>query len=154
ASIGYRDVTRATDSRTFLAAMLPRVGATNKVPLMLTSQIRRRELCLLANCNAIPLDFCTRQKFGGISLNFFIVEQLPFISPDVYDKRCPWERKTTLERWISERVLKLSCTAVDMLPLAEACEFTSNSFGVAYGGRLNKWDDEERSLLMAELEAA
>ncbi len=33
----------------------------------------------------------------------------------------PRDRKTTLEAWISERVLKLTCTAVDMLPLAEAC---------------------------------
>jgi hypothetical protein len=32
-----------------------------------------------------------------------------------------------------------------MLPLAEACEFTSGSFQAEYGGRLNKWHDEERA---------
>ncbi len=87
-------------------------------------------------------------------MNFFIVEQLPVLSPDAYEKMCVWDRKTTLERWISERVLKLTCTAVDMLPLAEACEFTSGSFQQEYGGRLNKWDEAERATLMAELDAA
>jgi hypothetical protein len=59
-----------------------------------------------------------------------------------------------LESWIRERVLKLTCTAEDMLPLAEACGFTSGSFQAEYGGRLNKWDEAERAELMAELDAA
>jgi hypothetical protein len=154
ALIGFRDVTRATDTRTFLATIVPRVGATNKIPLILTNTTMTRELCLLANLNAIPLDYCTKQKFGGISLNFFIVEQLPIIPPDTYEKLCSWERSTTLEAWISERVLKLTCTAEDMLPLAEACGFTGGSFQSEYGGRLNKWDEAERAELMAELDAA
>jgi hypothetical protein len=41
-----------------------------------------------------------------------------------------------------------------MLPLAEACDFTAGSFKKEYGGRLNKWDPEERAQLMAELDAA
>jgi hypothetical protein len=154
AVIGFRDVTRATDTRTFLASALPPVGFTNKVPLIITNAPIRRDLCLLANLNSTPLDYCTKQKFGGISLNFFIVEQLPILAPDVYDKRCPWDKRTTLETWISERVLKLSCTAEDMLPLAEACEFTGGSFQAEYGGRLNKWDEDERAELTAELDAA
>jgi len=51
-------------------------------------------------------------------------------------------------------VLKLTCTAEDMLPLAEACDFTGGSFQAEYGGRLNKWDEAERAELMAELDAA
>lgn len=153
-SICFRDVTRATDTRTFLAAVVPSVGFTNKVPLLFTEQPILRELCLLASLNSMPLDFCTRQKVGGISLNFFIVEQLPTLTPEAYAKPCPWDRTTTLETWISERVLKLTCTAEDMLPLADACHFTSGSFQVEYGGRLNKWDETECAELMAELDAA
>ncbi|HYO25383.1 MAG TPA: hypothetical protein VEQ85_10590 [Lacipirellulaceae bacterium] len=41
-----------------------------------------------------------------------------------------------------------------MLPLAEACNFTAGSFQKEYGGRLNRWDPEERAQLMAELDAA
>jgi hypothetical protein len=154
AQIGFRDVTRATDTRTFLATILPRVGATNKVPLVITQAPMLRDLCLLANLNSMPLDYFTKQKFGGISLNFFIVEQLPVLAPDTYDKPCPWDHHTTLESWISERVLKLTCTAEDMLPLADACNFSSGSFQAEYGGRLNKWDEAERAELMAELDAA
>jgi hypothetical protein len=109
---------------------------------------------LLANLNAFAYDYCTRQKIGGVTLNFFIVEQVPTLPPDAYAKPCPWDRRTTLESWISERVLKLTCTAEDMLPLADACGFTSGSFQAEYGGRLNKWDEAERAELMAELDAA
>lgn len=56
--------------------------------------------------------------------------------------------------WISERVLKLTCTAEDMLPLAEACGFDGGSFQAEYGGRLHKWDEAERAVLTAELDAA
>ncbi|MDD3896931.1 MAG: N-6 DNA methylase [Candidatus Peribacteraceae bacterium] len=154
ATIGFRDVTRATDTRTFLATFLPKVGSTNKVPLIATNQVSIRELCLLANLNAFPLDFCARQKFGGISLNFFIVEQLPILPPEFYEKPCSWSSKHTLEDWISERVLKLTCTAEDMLPLAEACNFTSGSFQKEYGGKLHKWDEQDRAEIRAELDAA
>lgn len=152
--IGFRDVTRATDHRTLIATGLPFVAATNKIPIILTSHTTREELCLLANLNVMAADFCVKQKFGGISLNFFILEQLPILNPDAYSKRCPWNQRQSLEKWISERVLKLTCTAEDMLPLAEACEFTGGSFRDEYGGKLNKWDEAERAALMAELDAA
>jgi hypothetical protein len=154
AFIGFRDVTRATDSRTFLATMLPIVGATNKVPIVMTTKIEQQELCLLANLNSVASDYCTRQKIGSVSLNFFIVEQLPVLPPDTYAKHCPWERSKSLQDWIAERVLKLTCTAVDLLPLAEACGFTGGSFQAEYGGRLHKWDEAERAELMAQLDAA
>jgi hypothetical protein len=151
----FRDITRSTDVRTLLATVIPLSGVINTAPIILFDDIPvRRQLCLLGCFNSFALDFVAKQKTGHIHMNFFIVEQLPVLSPDTYDKRCPWDRKTTLERWISERVLKLTCTAVDMLPLAEACEFSSGSFQEAYGGRLNKWDEEERARLMAELDAA
>ncbi|MEM7680796.1 MAG: DNA methyltransferase [Planctomycetota bacterium] len=152
AALGFRDVTRATDTRTFLATMLPSCAATNKVPLLNAPFSLRKQLCLLGCLNSFPLDYCTRQKFGGISLNFFIVEQIPTLTPDRYDEPCPWDAGKTLEDWISERVLKLTCTAEDMLPLAEACGFSAGSFK-EYDGKLHKWNERERAELMAELDA-
>ena len=99
-------------------------------------------------------DFVARQKVGANHLQHYHVEQLPTLPPDTYAKPCPWDHRTTLETWISQRVLKLTCTAEDMLPLADACNFTSGSFQAEYGGRLNKWDEAERAELMAELDAA
>ena len=78
-------------------------------------------------------------------MNFFIVEQLPTLPPDRYGEKCPWEKKATLEKWISERVLKLTCTADDMRPLAEAAGFKEG---------VHKWDEAERAPLRAELDAA
>jgi len=53
----------------------------------------------------------------------FLSEQTPIFTPDFYDAACPWNKKQTLEQWISERVLKLTCTSNDMIPLAEAAGF-------------------------------
>ncbi len=94
-------------------------------------------------------DYITRQKIGGITLNFFIVEQLPTLPPDRYAEKCPWSKRETLEHWVSERVLKLSCTAEDMLPLAEACSFSGSR-----GDGVQIWKESERDALRAELDAA
>ena len=150
----FKDVTSPTNQRTMIAAMTPVVGVVNSAPIVLTAASPRRQCCLLANLNSFAYDFVMRQKISNVHLNFFIVEQVPTLSPDTYDKPCPWDAATTLETWISERVLKLTCTAVDMLPLAEACDFTGGSFQAEYGGRLNKWDESQRADLMAELDAA
>src|SRR5438128_6298374 len=45
------------------------------------------------------------------------------IVPICSNKRPTGEVGSTPEHWISERVLKLSCTAEDMIPLAQACGF-------------------------------
>ncbi len=153
-SLGFKDITSPTNQRTMIAAVGPQAGYTNHFVLIRSGAETSRQTCLLANLNSFAYDYCSRQKIGGITLNFFIVEQIPTLPPDTYDAPCPWDRKQTLEAWISERVLKLSCTAEDMLPLAEACEFTGGSFKAEYGGRLNKWDEAERAQLMAELDAA
>jgi hypothetical protein len=154
--LGFKDITSPTNQRTMIAAFAPKAGFTNHFilcesatkPLLITN--------LSANFNSYVFDFCVRQKIGGVTLNFFIVEQLPTLPPDTYAKPCPWQKrpKQTLEQWIAERVLKLTCTAEDMLPLAEACGFTAGSFQTEYGGRLHKWDEADRAELMAELDAA
>ena len=69
----------------------------------------------------------------------------PIRTPDVYSEKCPWDKKQTLEKWISERVLKLTCTSNDMRPLAKAAEFKEG---------VHKWKEDERSELMTELDAA
>jgi len=129
----FKDVTSPTNQRTMIAGMLPFAGIVNSAPIVLTNATALRQCCLLGNLNSFAYDFVMRQKISNVHLNFFIVEQVPTLPPDAYMKRCPWDRRTTLERWISQRVLKLTCTAEDMLPLAEACDFTEGSFRAEYG---------------------
>ena len=135
---------------TMIAAFLPWVAVVNSAPLMLWGKdvAPQREACLLANLNAIVFDFVARQKVGSVHLNFFIVEQLPALRPDAYAEKCPWSKKETLEHWISERVLKLSCTGEDMIPLAEACGFKGSR-----GDGVHVWKDQERQQIRAELDA-
>jgi len=150
----FKDVTSPTNQRTMIATFTPVAAVVNSAPIILTEQAPQLQACLLGNLNAFAYDFVVRQKISNVHLNFFIVEQIPTLPPDAYAKPCPWQHGETLETWISERALKLTCTAEDMLPLADACGFTSGSFQKEYGGRLNKWDEEERAVLMAQLDAA
>jgi hypothetical protein len=126
----------------------------NSAPIIVDEHLASCDRCCLALGKPQQLCVTTSLHRGKRSatstLNFFIVEQVPTLPPDTYDKPCPWDRRTTLESWISQRVLKLTCTAEDMLPLADACGFTAGSFQAEYGGRLNKWDEAERAELMAE----
>ncbi len=152
AVLAYKDVTSATNQRTMIAAMVPRVGLMNSAPVILFGETPstpapsiRRQMCLLANLNSIPYDFVARQKVGGLHLNFFIVEQLPTLPPDVYDDECRWAKGVTLEDWVVERALKLTCTANDMSPLAKAAGFSPVVW---------KWKDDERLRLRSELDAA
>ncbi|HEX3150333.1 MAG TPA: DNA methyltransferase [Gemmataceae bacterium] len=149
--LAYKDITSPTNERTMIASFLPKVAVVNSAPLIFAGSSfgPRRQCCLLANMNAFVFDFVTRQKVGNVHLNFFIVEQLPTLPPDTYDDKCPWSKKEKLERWVSERVLKLTCTANDMIPLAKACDFEGSS-----GGGVQKWRDAERMELRAELDAA
>ena len=145
--ITYKDVTSATNQRTMIAAFIPHVGVLNSAPLMMVDEklTVRDRCCLLANLNSFAFDFCARQKVGGVHLNFFIVEQLPVFAPDFYDGKCPWQTSKSLVDWVSERVLKLTCTSNDMIPLAEAAGFKE---------KVHKWKETERRTLMAELDAA
>ncbi len=145
--LAYKDVTSATNQRTMIAAMVPAVGLMNSAPYFETcDEIGARAMCcLLANLNSFAYDFVARQKVGGVHLNFFIVEQLPTLPPEAYVEKCPWSPRFTLERWISDRVLKLTCTAEDMVPLAEAAGFAE---------RIHRWNEQERHALRAELDAA
>ena len=145
AFVGFKDITSPTNQRTMIASVIPRSAVANHFVLMLIAARWRRQLCLLANLNSLAFDYITRQKIGGITLNFFIVEQLPTLPPERYQQHCPWAPAVSLEAWVSERVLKLTCTADDMRPLAAAAGFAEG---------VHRWDEAERAVLRAELDAA
>ena len=135
--LGFRDITNATSERTAIFSLLPRVAVGNKAPLILFHEEKYPLVsCLFANFNSLVFDFITRQKMGGITLNFFIIKQLPIIPPD-------WYTPKDIE-FISSRVLELVYTAYDMKPFAE---------DMGYDGEPFKWDENRRAILRAELDA-
>ncbi len=147
ALLAYKDVTSPTNTRTMIASLIPYVAVANSAPLLITEEsiADRTRCCLLANLNGFALDYVARQKVGGLHLNFFIVEQLPVFPPGFYADRCPWDQRQSLEKWVSDRVLKLTCTSNDMMPLASVAGLEPP---------IHPWKPAERADLMAQLDAA
>ena len=64
-TIVFRDTARATDARTMIAAAVPVVGLSNKLPAVFSDDFenyRSEAALLLANFGAIVLDYVTRLK--------------------------------------------------------------------------------------------
>lgn len=76
--LGWRDIARATDERTFIGTQLPRLAYNHKVLLAMPSSGRQ---VLQAIWASFVFDFVARQKIGGTSMGYFIVNQLPAPSP-------------------------------------------------------------------------
>lgn len=80
--VGFMDVTSATNTRTFIACTLVDLPCGNKVPtLSLLDGRPDKHLALSAFCNSLTCDFATRPRLGGMTMNWFIVEELPI--PDI-----------------------------------------------------------------------
>ena len=169
-ALSFRDIARATDARTMIAAIVPGTVAGNKLPLLLPEPgaedyYLRCAPLLLANLNALAFDFVTRQKIQSTSVNWFILEQFPVITPDHFDGALPAPfvaatRKAgllngdgaepTVADFILPQVLALSYTAHDLAPFARDLGYVD-----AQGNVLPPvaWDDADRRERLAALDA-
>lgn len=77
-------------------------------------------------------------------MGYFIVEQLPLPPPEAFARSTHWAAGP-VRRWIRTRVLELSYTAWDMEPFAR---------DLGDGGTPFRWNEDRRSVLRAELDAA
>jgi len=145
-SIVFKNVTSPTNHRTMIGTIIPWSGVVHSAPLMIAGKNHAISLvvCLLGNLNSYIYDYVCRQKIGGINLSYYIINQLPVLLPEDYDQSCPWNKDKTLKDWVSERVLKLTCTSNDMIPFAEESDFKPKVW---------KWKPEERAEIMAQLDA-
>ncbi len=135
--LGFRDVTNATNERTAIFAAIPRTAVGHTMPIVLAlPEGGKNAACLMANLNALAFDLAVRQKLAGTHMTYFILEQLPVLSPDQYSQ-------ADLD-FIVPRVLELTYTAWDMKSFAE---------DMGYSGPPFKWDEDRRALLKAELDA-
>ncbi|HEY3283398.1 MAG TPA: N-6 DNA methylase [Armatimonadota bacterium] len=145
--MGWRDICRATDERTMIASVLPRVACGDTLLLMLPdSRHARLTGPLVANLNSLVLDYAARQKVGGGHLKYHVAKQLPVLPPSAYEALCAWDSSCgELAQWLLPRVVELSYTAWDLQPFAQDCGFDGPPF---------RWDEERRFLLRCELDAA
>ena len=149
-AVGVKHVSASTNIRTIIAALVPRAGFGNSIPVFLphihydiAPEIGNiRSLVLFtANLNSLPLDFVARQKLQGQNLNLFFLEQLPVIADNSYDRK--FGVKTAREI-VADHVLRLTYTANDMIPFAR---------DMGYDGPPFIWNEEERRHLRARLDA-
>ena len=150
-AIAFRDIARATDVRTMIAAAVPRVGLGNTAPAVFLEAERSPAsgaALLLANLCAVPLDFVVRQKTQSTHLNWYIVEQLPVVPPERYEA-VRFGPKAAAEI-VRDAVLELTYTAHDMAPFAVDLGHVNKAGEVLAPFR---WDEEHRLELRAKLDA-
>lgn len=142
-TIAYRRSNRATDVRTMIAAVVPAVGFSDSVFLLMPEDrlTAADALILLGNLNSFGFDYVTRRKAAGTNLSWYIVEQLPVIAPEGYERLFG---DTTARDLVHDHVLRLTYTAHDLAPLAR---------DLGYDGPPFVWNAEERRHLRARLDA-
>ena len=143
--LGWRDITRASDTRTVIACIIPRAAVNHKCPLMMPSQDPQLVGVLYANLSSMAFDYCARQKVGGISLTYFTMRQLPALRPETYAEAAPWAPSIRIRDWLLPRVLELAYTAWNLKAFAEDCGDDGPPF---------IWDPERRFWLRCEIDAA
>jgi hypothetical protein len=139
-SLSFRDIARSTDERTFIGSLVPRVPAGNKLPFIFCDEPESRVL-LYGWLATFPTDFITRQKIMSTSLNWYVVEQLPVIPRENYDRSFG---DLTAAEIVTDHVLRLTYTAWDMEPFARDLGYEGDPF---------IWDETERRHLRARLDA-
>lgn len=140
----FKDVTAPTNVRTMIAALIPRSGVGNTLPVVLREGAQNYAdwaPLLAANFNSIPFDYVARQKVQGQHLNWFIVEQLPVVPRDAYARKFGKKSATDI---VKADVLALTYTANDMMPFAR---------DMGYAGPPFAWDEAERARRRARLDA-
>ncbi len=149
--IAFRAIARGTDSRTMIAAAIPKAGFGNNAPLIAwdkTQMPTEQSALLLGNLGATVFDYATRQKVQGTNLNWYIVEQLPIIHSSKFGETVFGEK--TAEQIVKEIVLELTYTAHDISAFAIDLGFVDEQ------GNVKKpfvWDKKRRLNLRAKLDA-
>ncbi|MGH3976834.1 MAG: Eco57I restriction-modification methylase domain-containing protein, partial [Pseudonocardiaceae bacterium] len=130
--VAFRDVSRATDSRTVRACLVPPgIYLTNTAPYLVfaAGDDKARAACV-GIMNSLPFDWQTR-RFVELHLNFFILEGL--VVPDLTDEGFAV---------VADCAARLSCVDQRFLDL-----------GVAFGIEPGPLPDEERRRLRVEIDA-
>ncbi len=135
--LSYRRFGPSTNERSIIAKFCPKLGLGDSEFIINTDKNSQLECCLLQNLNTFVFDYLARTKIGGTNINFYLLRQLPAITPASYSVQHL--------NMVCDRVIELSYTAYDIKPLAKECGFSSYPF---------VWDEERRFLIRCELDAA
>ena len=142
-AVAFRDIARSTDERTMIATIVPWAGFGNTLPLLLPTGILSASegARITANLSSLALDFIAKLKAQGTHMNWYIVEQLPMIAPEDFDRTFG---SSTAGDLVRDHVLRLCYTAHDLRAFAHDLGHDGDPF---------PWDPVERRQLRARLDA-
>lgn len=149
--MGWRNIARSTDERSFISAVMPRIAVGHSMPLWFFEQSPALAAAFLANMSTLVYDYVVRQKLGGTNMTFGYYKQFPVLPPDCYT---PADLA-----YIVPRVLELTHTAHDMQAWANdllaALPSADPRPPEQQGSPLPPfpWNPERRAQLRAELDA-
>lgn len=144
--LGFRNVTRATDLRTVISAIIPISAVGHSMPVLYSSVGAPGCAILSALLASYTADYVMRQKLGGVNLTYGYFNQLSAPTPASFQQPL-WAKAESqnIGEWILSRVLELTYTAWDLEPFAQDCGWHGPPF---------RWDEERRFVLRCELDAA
>ena len=144
--IGFRDIARAVDERTFIVSPIPDAfGVGHSATLLFVERGTMPGALLLGMMSSLVFDYTTRQKIGGSHASISFVKQFPVLTPEQVSS-------SGYEQGIVERVARLCWFNHDldgwMEELREECpeEYDLPEEPVI-------WNEEQRTVWQAELDA-
>lgn len=134
--MGWRDITNATNERTLIASVFPKVG-TGDTLLLKYPVVDSAALCAALNAMlcSLTLDYICRQKIGGTHLKYNVFKQNAVLPPSAFS--------SDDLAFICPRVLELTYTSHTMKLWAE---------DLGYSGQPFDWNEDRRAQLRAELD--
>lgn len=142
--LGWRDVARASDMRTFVPSVLPLSAVGDKF-LLAFPAVAAAGWSLHAVWSTLVFDYIARQKISGTGMKYFLVKQLACPAPTVFASATAWSSDQTLADWVEPYVLELSYTSRLL---------RSYALDMGDSGPPFRWDPERRAMLRADLDAA
>jgi hypothetical protein len=141
--LGWRDITNASNERTFVPSVLPVSAVGHVFPIVISGEKGFLPL-LHALWSSLSFDYVARQKLSGTHMSYNIVRQLATPNPSLFLEPTLWSPGVSIARWIHPYVLELSYTSWRLRPYAE---------DLGDAGAPFHWDPERRALLRADLDA-
>lgn len=149
--IGFRDVTNATNERTFVVSLIPdAAGVGNNATLLYEERGVMPGALLLGMLSCIPFDYATKQKIGGSHASIMFTKQFPVLTLEQIPSDWQWQ--------IVRRVAELCYFNHDLDGWAEELneELTDEQRNeLPQLGRKEPWtfNPDRRAVLQAELDA-
>lgn len=109
--LGFRKVTSQNNDRTVISSIIPISAVGDSFPLIILNNERHIYPIFFSNLSSIIVEYIVRQKVGGPNINFFHLEQIPFLNINDYS--------SNQKNSIIKSNLELSYTSWDIKAFAD-----------------------------------